>query len=359
MLLLLGACMVQPAAQAEKKAATASAVQYKINFNSQQSLGKLSYYDCVQNLRWQADCIKDGTDLGPARGTVTLTVPSGKRLGLYLNTWAFSNPELLDKITPNVIEGLVLQARAGDDDDSEDQRITKVILHLGNFTHLKELCVDKSGANDAQLAGLPTLMALERFSAGSALSVVGTSLKRLSQLPNLHSVCLKFTSFDGKNLALLKDFKKLEHLNLAQTNLQGRLKYLPVCLPLKELDISSSRITDNDLKYLLQLKNLEILGVNNCKISDKGLPAIAGLKKLKVLNLQNTSVTIDGVTSLAKNMHLAQLLLTDRHFTPTEHQLLKSYCPSVFFGTAPHPQVPTKEMQRLFAPITRDGKFEH
>ncbi len=306
-------------------------------------------------MKWQADSIKNGVDLGPARGTITLTVPSDKRLGIYLNTQALMKPDLLDKITPNVVEGLVIQATAAGEDESEYERNAKVITHLGSFTHLKELFLDKSDITDAQLAGLPILKSLERFSAGSAVALTGSSLKRLSQLPNLNSISYRYTSFDGKNLEALKAFKKLETLDLAQTSLHEGLKYLTPCPSLKQLDIGSGRVTDEDLKYLLQLKNLEDLNLENCKISDKGLPALTGLKNLKVLNLQSTGVTISGIIGLSKNMHISRLYFTDRHFTPTQRQQLKDNCPAVLLVPAPRPAMPAKELQEIFAPVTRHG----
>jgi len=355
MLLTLGVCLVHPPARAENRETKAISVQYKIDFKSEHSLGNLSCYNYEERLRWQAFKIRNGNDLGPAKGTVTVAVPSGKKLGLNLNSWALSNPESLDKITPNFVEGLLLQAGVASDDETEDQRITKVIRHLGNFKHLKELFVDTSDVNDEQLVELPTLTSLERFSAFNVRPLVGTSLKRLSQLPNLHSICLSGTSFDGKNLALLKDFKKLESLDLAQTNLHGRLKYLTACPSLKQLYISSSNTTDDELNYLLQLKNLEILDLSHNMISDKGLQVLTGLKRLKSLDLTATSATRSGVISLAKDMHLARLLVPNRNFTPAEQQQLRDYCPDLTFGRPTQPKAPTNDAQHLFAPITRQG----
>jgi hypothetical protein len=229
LLLPIAAIFFQTTAQAETKATKSAAVQYKINFNTKQSIGRLTAHNLNGDEKYQGSNILGGTDLGQARGLVTLMVPRDKRLGLNLNSWGFAHPEVLNKITPNIIEGLLLQIDTVTEDNAEAQRIGTIISHLDTFNHLKELFLDKSDINDAQLNALPDLPSLERLSVLFDVSFAGSSLKHLSRCSNLRSLCLRCTSLDGKNLAHLESFKKLEYLDLGQTNLQGQLKYLPAC----------------------------------------------------------------------------------------------------------------------------------
>jgi hypothetical protein len=326
---------------------------FKINFNSEQSLGGLSWYIPRQNpnLTGEGSNIISGTNAGSARGIVTLTRPDGDILGLFLGPYAITHPEALDRITPNNVEGLLFKFISSDAEDL--QRATNVIRHLRGFIHLKEFGINMSDISDAQLAELPVFNSLERFDADFDLLFTGEELHRLAHCAHLRSLSLQASSIKGTNLALLKDFKNLEYLSFSQTHMQGQLKYLPACPSLKHLSLNASQLSDDDLIHLRRLKNLEVLDLSNCRISDKGLPALAGLKRLKELGLAATGVTISSVIELVKNMHLARLTLTDREFAAEDKRKLAKYCPSIEYSAPPHVKIPTRETQRMYAPVSR------
>ncbi len=325
---------------------------FKIDFNSEQSLGRLSWYKPRQNpdLTGEGSHILSGTNAGSARGTVTFTRSAGNLLGLSIGTYAITHPETLDRITPNYIEGLLFTFISSDQEDLK--RATEVIRHLRGFVYLKEFGIDMSDISDAQLAEFPAFSSLERFAADCDILFTGEGLSRLAHCTNLRSMSLHATSFKGTNLALLKDFKNLEYLSLSQTHLQGQLKYLPACPSIKHLSLNASHVTNGDLIYLRQLKNLAVLDLGGCRISDEGLRALSGSKRLKELGLAQTSVTIRSVIELAEKLHLARVTLTDRQFSAEDKRKLEKVCLRVEYFSPPHVKVPTRDYQRMYAPMS-------
>lgn len=326
----------------------------KIDFKSPLSLGTLYVYEDDEDPKWQGHRLSSGRFSGAAQGIVNIEVPPNYKVGFKPNSRLYENPQLMDGIS-NQFEGLLLEASSVDEED--DPRFTKLFPHLGRFTKLQELYIDRSDVSDQQIGELPMLNSLERFCAFSDMLVKGSCLQRLSKYPNLKQMNFCLSGFDPKNLAILKDMKRLEALNLSQNRLTGGLNKLTACPSLKLLDISSTGVNDNDLKSLQKFANLEHLDVDHCPITDAGLMSLAELKHLKWLDVQGTGVTAGGVISFLKKAHLERLLLTNRQFSNADVQKISALCTGTFFGTEDRKRAPTKEEQRLFAPITRHAGF--
>jgi hypothetical protein len=324
----------------------------QVDFKSQLSLGTLFLYEDDIEPKWHSHRITSGQYVAAAQGIVTVPIPPGHLLGLKLNARAFDSPNLVDGITPpDGLDGLVLEASSLIEE--EDPRIARAIPHVAHLTGLKELYIDKSDVSDQQINQLPMLSSLERFCTFQDLLVKGGCLQRLSKFPKLKHLNFGLCGFDATNLAYLKDMKTLETLNISQNNVGGRLKYLTLCPTLKRLDLSSTRLTDDDLKSLKMVPNLEALDLDHNLLSDAGLPALAALKQLKWLDIQSTGVTAHGIIELLKKVHVESIAITKHNFSGAEIQQIVSLCPRAGLFDEKRPQAPTKEIQRLFAPITR------
>ncbi len=78
--------------------------------------------------------------------------------------------------------------------------------------------------------------------------------------------------------------------NAATFDPSGLRKLDDIAPMIRAINLSNSRVRDNDLKTLSECENLEEVNLSNCKISSQGLEALFDLKRLKVLNLYGSDV---------------------------------------------------------------------
>lgn len=94
------------------------------------------------------------------------------------------------------------------------------------------------------------------------------------------------TMITGKSFAKLRELKKLEQLNLADTKIDdGALKHVGRIATLRSLILDRDRIGDIGLGHLSNLKELESLSCEKTLISNLGIEALIELKHLKTLNI--------------------------------------------------------------------------
>lgn len=161
-----------------------------------------------------------------------------------------------------------------------------------------------SGAGLAALQGLPNL---ESLSAGGphitadALATIGKarSLKsidlsnspaddrvvsELSQIPHLQTLNLQGTQVTGGSATALGAMHELVDLSLFGTAADDQTVQGLASLPLRRLDVSSTRITDASLPVILKIQTLESLNVSFCQVTGAGFKGYnkAGLKYLAV-----------------------------------------------------------------------------
>jgi hypothetical protein len=90
----------------------------------------------------------------------------------------------------------------------------------------------------------------------------------------------------------IKDFTKLQKLNLSHTNVNvTAIDYISEMKSLRRLDLNQANIGDGVMGQLAQLTNLEELYLSNTRVTDQGLMKLAGLKKLRILGIQDTLAT--------------------------------------------------------------------
>jgi hypothetical protein len=104
----------------------------------------------------------------------------------------------------------------------------------------------------------------------------------------------------------LKDLKELEHLNLADTKVNG-MKQLEFPTNIKTLNLDSTGFTDEGMKQIKSLKKLENLSLNDARLSNTGFQEFRELNSLQTLKL--TYVTDAGLKYLKELKSLQQLNL--------------------------------------------------
>ncbi|MFV2067697.1 MAG: hypothetical protein ACC645_12035 [Pirellulales bacterium] len=111
------------------------------------------------------------------------------------------------------------------------------------------------------------------------------------------------TKLDDAGLALVKDLRKVIHLNLKETQItDAGLAHLGTIPSITRLHLEKTKITDEGLTQLSSLGELEYLNLYGTSITDAGLVHLQGLDRLKKLYLWQTGVTDEGVRRLQDSL---------------------------------------------------------
>lgn len=128
--------------------------------------------------------------------------------------------------------------------------------------------------------------------------VTDKGLSALEGQSALEWLDVSFTDVSDAGVAALAECRRLKHLNLEKTRITNRALAVAARLPLEELDLSQTAVTDDGLKQLAGLTRLTTLWLTGTSIGDAGLRHLTPLKTLESLALNQTRVTAAGVRAL-------------------------------------------------------------
>jgi Leucine-rich repeat (LRR) protein len=153
----------------------------------------------------------------------------------------------------------------------------------------------------------------------------------ICRLSDIESLVLWGTSVSGRNIALLRECRKLKSMQLGYSKFESRnipqLLQLPALedvsfwnLPLddsalehlsgcswKKIAVGRTRITDAGLKHLESMPNLMELNLSQLRITNAGAETLSHFPSLKILNLSQTDINDQGLSSLGRIPSLQQL----------------------------------------------------
>lgn len=205
---------------------------------------------------------KSGKMLGPARGQ--FEVPPKTGLYLCVTPEGLSSLSSLSKLRPGDLYRLRMH-----NIPATPESFTTV----GNLKGLVELDVGSTDASDK-------------------------SLEEISKITTLQSLEMSRCLIQGKSFSSLKALVKLRELDLSSNRLsKNSIQILIQSAPqLTSLDLSDTELTDNDIIQICTLKHLQILDVSrNRLVTDRAIDSLLKLKNLKRLNVKKTSLSTAGV----------------------------------------------------------------
>ena len=107
----------------------------------------------------------------------------------------------------------------------------------------------------------------------------------------VQEVHLRPTGKGGAGLALLSDLKRLQILQLNDTEVaNAELIYLEGLVDLKKLYLDRTQIGDEGLASLQELKKLQVLGLDRTQVTSAGLVHLASLRNMQILWLDDTRI---------------------------------------------------------------------
>lgn len=140
-------------------------------------------------------------------------------------------------------------------------------------------------------------------------------LAPLARLTNLKQINLSQNNLEGNCLVSLRNLSALTELNLSSNQITSKkLRILPksqIKTPLKILDLSYNRLTDEGIAYVSMLLNLLTLNVsNNEDITLEGVKELSNCQNLTSLNLSNNRIEKNCLTFLESLANLVELYLS-------------------------------------------------
>lgn len=138
----------------------------------------------------------------------------------------------------------------------------------------------------------------------------------VAKFTTLTDLSLEETAITGAGLAHLAGLKKLEWINLWNTQIDDPGMTILARLPaLQSLPVGGTQITDAGLLPFKEHKTLRYLGLRNTAVTDSGVAHLAALPALTELNLRNTKVTDDCLSTLIGLRTLKKVWLGDTGVT--------------------------------------------
>ncbi len=179
----------------------------------------------------------------------------------------------------------------------------KYLSHLP----LKSLTLNQTGVSDLALPTIAKIGTLERLELNTTM-VTSAGLKSLIKLPNLKEIRLQDNNLEDSALESLTKFPKLVNLSLSKNpNLTDKaIGTLSKLTNLNVLRLSGIHVGDKGIKDFGRLRNLKTLDLTSTDVTDASMAMISRLP-LRQLYLSNTSVTDEGVLLLKKCVHLDRL----------------------------------------------------
>jgi len=240
---------------------------------------------------------------------------------------------------------------------SLDREALKLVTSLGGLTHLSLQGVALADADIALLSRLDQLQSLD-LSHAPLTDAAAEHLTRLTRLQSLNLQGTRLTDAAIEQLAaalgsgrVVGDPPNLERLaarwvmenhgtvelatgrlsspgalpsescevvaidlgELDSLNQDDVVQHVSACTRLRTLNLSGSRLANDDLRVLAQLPDLTELRLSKMSIDDRGLKHLAGLTKLQSLDLSQTGVRGAGLAQLSRLTELNHLSL---EYTP-------------------------------------------
>jgi hypothetical protein len=199
------------------------------------------------------------------------------------------------------------------------------LLKIRRCRKLQEVRFDGIPLGDLEITDLPSLSKLELRTPDPSGRVIPRLV--MERLPALRTLNVY------RDLHLVKDgaFKVgslpgLEIIDVQQVPLRSvELSGAPNLI---QLEIRTTKLTDQGIASLHGLKRLQLLRLVVCDITDTGLQNLADLPALEILDLRYTSVTANGLAGLGRFKRL-NTVITNADLTFDELLELRRALPGV------------------------------
>ena len=162
-------------------------------------------------------------------------------------------------------------------------------------------------ANDVSESGKRKAAIAAILQAGGEIRVVTSATAEMLERLPINSVDLSEATVSNELLLHVANLQEVTRLNLSFAEIDDIGLRTIAHLPLRELWLQSTNITDASAATISKMETLSFLQLNSLSLSDQFLAELKGLPNLKILGLRGTLVTGDGMKHLSRHPKLSEL----------------------------------------------------
>lgn len=214
------------------------------------------------------------------------------------------NPKITEKVlnflNPDTVEELYL-SRTGFKSSG--------LPALAKFKNLRMLALASDGIDEKDLPALVACPDLIKLSLANNLEIYDTAYSVLSPLKKLRHLNLEGTRVDGRGMSALSALKDLNVLILNSTKVDDPGIAALQGLPLTTLEVQFTAITDGAAASISKMKKLRELAFQHVPLSHQSIELIAGLP-LNKLVVYNCNIDDEDLRILSRNKTLRELHLS-------------------------------------------------
>lgn len=175
------------------------------------------------------------------------------------------------------------------------------LAQLGALKNLENIYLDRSELTDEIIASFPNLPKLRFLDMEKNPGVTGATFHSLSKLSQLEELYINETAVSNEALAHIAKLSKLKVLVVHTTNLEAGAIELLCSLPLQQLFIGGTGITDDDVALLGDSKTLEVFWARNTRqVTMRGIRPLLSVPTLKTLGVEGTGLTGDDMEEIRR-----------------------------------------------------------
>jgi Leucine-rich repeat (LRR) protein len=197
---------------------------------------------------------------------------------------------------------------------------------LAGLTKLRELNVESTPVKNEALQHIAKLTGLERL-ALQYTDVTDRGMPALATLKNLKRLSLAGDDIRDAGLKSLAGMDQMEDLDLSFCRFtENGLKALAELVNLKRLGLNQTATNDDALEPVSKFAKLEALSLEYTSVGDKGFAKLSGLPLVE-LHLDHTNLTDASVKALGSLSKLRYMDLYHTEFTQQGYDSLKKALP--------------------------------
>lgn len=194
---------------------------------------------------------------------------------------------------------------------SDDNVLFKAAKRLKNA---KVVVLCNSGVTDAGITFLSKFNGIESLTITRCNRVSQNAMSAIGKMTGLIELNVEGTQFKDNGLYELRGLSKLKKLSMVDCPVTGKGFEGLATLPIKELSLVCSDITDENIANIASISTIEMLDLTFSKVTDRGVRHLIRLRHLKCLSLFGTHITNRSFQVFFRMQSLRQLSI---RFTDT------------------------------------------
>ena len=147
------------------------------------------------------------------------------------------------------------------------------------------------------------------------LALAECDIRTISRLSGLWFLDVGSTRIDDSSVVHLAGLRELNSLSLDRNRVTDRCLSSLAKLPLVELGLDDTLITDTGLRQIGEIRSLKVLRLSGTSVTDAGITSLSELPDLRWINLSRTSVGNAGAQHLARISSLISVSLANSRVT--------------------------------------------